>query len=439
MKHITALFTILSVCLTISCSQTDKNAYSWDKDLQHRYAVDFSHTREDVKSYIKRYIPDVTDEQIDSWTESGILESMEIDGQTMYFNRTAPNLFRVDPVCKAIKAAQTEAEPFLGEDNYREVVAEAAKTGNILVAPKHMRIEYSISVDADAVPAGETVRCWLPYPRRDVERQKDVKFISASESNYILADAAEPHSSLYMEKKAVAGEPTVFTETFEYVAYADRFMLSEENVLPYDEDSDIYKEFTRERNPHMVFSPRMIALSDSLTAGLTNPYAKVKAIFDWIDANFPWAGAREYSTIENIPEYVLDVRHGDCGQQTLLFMTLARIAGIPTHWQSGFQVIPGDDNLHDWCYVYFEGHGWVPLDMSRGIMHSMEEECRYFNLGSMDSYRLIVNNDYGRDFVPAKKYPRSETVDFQRGEVEWAGGNLYFDLWSYDMKIEYLD
>ena len=43
------------------------------------------------------------------------------------------------------------------------------------------------------------------------------------------------------------------------------------------------------------------------------------------------------------------------------------------------------------------------------------------------------------DLVPEKKYPRSETVDFQRGEVEWEGGNLYFPQWSYHMDIDYLN
>lgn len=38
-----------------------------------------------------------------------------------------------------------------------------------------------------------------------------------------------------------------------------------------------------------------------------------------------------------------------------------------------------------------------------------------------------------------KIYPRSETVDFQRGEVEWEGGNLYFDQWNYQFDVEYLD
>ncbi len=48
---------------------------------------------------------------------------------------------------------------------------------------------------------------------------------------------------------------------------------------------------------------------------------------------------------------------------------------------------------------------------------------------------MIVNNDYGCPFYPAKQFPRSETVDFQRGEVEWAGGNLYFDQWRWKLEV----
>ena len=52
---------------------------------------------------------------------------------------------------------------------------------------------------------------------------------------------------------------------------------------------------------------------------------------------------------------------------------------------------------------------------------------------------MTVNQDFGMDLYPAKTYPRSETVDFQRGEVEWEGGNLYFPYWNYDMDITYLN
>src|SRR3712207_7587399 len=52
-------------------------------------------------------------------------------------------------------------------------------------------------------------------------------------------------------------------------------------------------------------------------------------------------------------------------------------------------------------------------------------------------FRSIDNE--GKAFDGSKKYPRSETVDFQRGEAEWAGGNLYFDQWSWNIDIKYID
>jgi transglutaminase-like putative cysteine protease len=156
---------------------------------------------------------------------------------------------------------------------------------------------------------------------------------------------------------------------------------------------------------------------------------------------FPWASAREYSTIPNIPEYVLANRHGDCGQVALLFITMARAAGIPAKWQSGWMMHPGNKSLHDWAEAYFEGIGWVPVDQSFGRVKSSkgDDDSYFFFTKGMDAYRLIVNDDISQEFFPAKIHHRSETVDFQRGEVEWRGENLYFGRWRYNMDIEYLD
>jgi len=108
---------------------------------------------------------------------------------------------------------------------------------------------------------------------------------------------------------------------------------------------------------------------------------------------------------------------------------MCRYKGIPAHFQSGFMTHPHGNNMHDWGEIYFEGVGWVPVDQSFGGDY-------YF--GGIDSWRMVVNNDYGKALDPAKKFTRSETVDFQRGEVEWRGGNLYFPAWNWDIEIEYL-
>ncbi len=435
-----ALLIVASACN----SKKEYTAYSWESDLHRRLLADFCLTRSQVKQYIQKYIPDVTDEQMDRWEESRALECMVIDGEKRYFRNAGPNLFRLDSICVDIKLKKDGPSSGGSEDvNYNhlpEVIAASRESGEALVAPKRMRITYTLTVDTNAVPAGKIVRCWLPYPRSDVKRQTEVKFLGASQSDYLFSPAECRHSTLYMEKRAEEGRPTVFSESFEYTSRAEWHNLKPEDVLPYDTTSALYKEYTAEREKHIIFSPRLRQLAARLTEGEANPLLQAQRIFRFVNDRFPWASAREYSTVENIPEYVLDNRHGDCGMVSLLFITLCRIQGIPAHFQSGFMMHPGAWNLHDWAEVYFEGIGWVPVDQSFGIpSFARNDEERWFFLGGIDAWRMVVNQDYGMPLVPAKLYPRSETVDFQRGEVEWEGGNLYFNQWDYDMEIEYLN
>ncbi|MCI6207891.1 MAG: transglutaminase-like domain-containing protein [Prevotella sp.] len=418
---------------------TDKQ-YSWEADLHHRLLNDFSKTREQVKEYIRKYIPDVTDRQLDEWEKTGELECRVIDGEKKYFHNAAPNLFRINKECARLKAKRDtpgrDGEVTVREDNTRAVMKQAAKSKERIGDPKHFRIRYTITVKPDAVPEGETVRCWMPMPRTDVPRQKNVKLLSTSQPDFVRSPMDYAHSTVYMEKKAEAGKPTVFSEEFEFDAYGAWFDLDTAATTTYDTTSDLYKTYTSERDCHMVFTPQIRALAERLTQGAATPLAKARRIFKWIDDNFPWASAREYSTIENIPAYVLDNHHGDCGQVTLLFLTLCRSLGIPAHFQSGFMLHPGEENLHDWGEIYVPEYGWVPVDQSFGIpAYAKNEQETYFFFGGIDSFRMIVNNDYGCPLYPAKQFPRSETVDFQRGEVEWAGGNLYFDQWRWKLEV----
>lgn len=421
-------------------AQSSSAGYSWDADLHHRLAVDFNKDEKTVLEYIHRYIPDVTENQMRAWEKTGALEFRVIDGEKKYFSNAAPNLFRIDKTCRGIKQKKDGTVVSGSEKadmvNLPKIIAKAPTSENHLAEAKNIKVKYTLTVKADAVPAGKTIRCWLPFPRTDIARQQNVKLLSTSESQYQRSPAECAHSTVYMEKKAEAGKPTVFSEEFEYVSNGCWFNILSKNVKPYDTNSALYKKYTSERDRHMVFTPRLRQLADSLTAGTTNPVIKAQRIFQWVDANFPWASAREYSTIENIPEYVLENHHGDCGQVTLLFLTLCRICGIPAHFESGFMLHPGDENLHDWGEIYFEGIGWVPVDMSFGIpTYAKNDNEKWFFLGGIDSWRMVVNSDFGKQLFPVKTYPRSETVDFQRGEVEWEGGNLYFDKWNWDLEV----
>ena len=100
---------------------------------------------------------------------------------------------------------------------------------------------------------------------------------------------------------------------------------------------------------------------------------------------------------------------------------------------------PGWDNLHDWCEIYIEGMGWIPVDPSFGVQQWGKTDAeRYFYFGGIDAYRLIINTDWDAELTPTKQFERSETVDFQRGECETENRNLYFNEWRsrFTVKIK---
>lgn len=421
--------------------EMEKLALLFEAEKMERIKKDFKKSPDDILPAIKKYFPDVNNDMIKKLEEEKSLEYMIIDGEKKYFNNSVPNLFRINSEAKRRKSEvegtrQDELKTFLQKhlpQSVEKIKAAGKKIGNAV----NIKFHYTLTVNADAVPDGEILRCWLPFPREGHNRQTGIKLLSVNSDEYIIADNRNLQRTLYLEKTAKQGNPTIFQMSIEYTSYSEWYILNPDEIKSYDVNSSVYKDYTRETAPHIVFTNEIKELSKKIIGGELNPYKKLKRIFEWINNNIPWASAREYSTLDNIPQYCITNMHGDCGIKALLLITLARYNGIPAKWQSGWMMHPNKVNLHDWAEVYFEGYGWVPVDPDFGIQSSDNPEVKYFYTNGIDSYRLIVNDDYSQALFPSKIHPRSETIDFQRGEVEWQGGNLYFDKWDYEMKVEY--
>ena len=84
---------------------------------------------------------------------------MILDGEKRYFRNAGPNLFRVDSTCYDIKIAKEGTSPSGSEkvnmENLPEIISAVKKEGKAIVAPKRMRVTYTLTVDTNAVPARE--------------------------------------------------------------------------------------------------------------------------------------------------------------------------------------------------------------------------------------------------------------------------------------------
>jgi hypothetical protein len=409
--------------------------------IAERTGIDFSVSEEQVIKQINKRIGAVSANEKDNWEKKGWLEWRSINGVKMYFTRAASNLMLIRKFYENkegwLRDIATDSAMIFRLKHTQEVVNTSDNQHNP-VAPVKMTITYTLTVKPDVVPDGEIIRCWLPWPKESHPRQQEVRLLTASNPEFKIAPDSAIHRTLYMEGKAKSGTPTVFSISYSYFSYAQYFNLKSLAIAPYNRSSDIYKKYTSEQYPQIRFTPEIRRLADSITSPGDNPDEIVKKIYLWFKNNILWTGALEYSIMPDIPGYVLKNRRGDCGMQVFLFISMLRYKGIPVHWQSGWMLPPGAENLHDWCEVYYEGTGWVPVDISYDQQDSGNNAIKDFYISGIDSYRLIVNDGVSGPLHPAKQYMRSEPYDFQRGEVEWKGGNLYFEKWNYDMKIEYL-
>ncbi|MDP4115710.1 MAG: transglutaminase domain-containing protein [Bacteroidota bacterium] len=409
------------------------------KDRMNRVRLDFKKTEKDIKTALVKYYPKLSEGQIQKWEKEKSLEVMVIDGEKRYFNNAVPNLFRINKGAKETRIAkdgpiQDDLKDFLKTYLPKTVsyINKESKLGSSFT----VTLKYTVTLKKDAVPEGEIVRCWLPYPREDHERQSNVRMLNLNSDEYVLTSDKKTQRTIYLEKKTVKNEPTIFHVEYQYTSRPQLWGMNDNEIKPYKKEDDFYKQYTKEEYPHIVFTKEIKELAEKIRGNETNPYKIVVKIVDWITNNIPWASAREYSTLDNIPQYCVNNMHGDCGIKSLLFITLSRYCGIPAKWQSGWMLHPGNVNLHDWAQVFYEGVGWVIVDPDFGIQKSDDLAVRNFYTNGIDAYRLVVNDGISDQLFPVKYFPRSEPVDFQRGELEWRGGNLYFDKWDYHMDVD---
>lgn len=414
-------------------SAETKSALLFQRERMRRILIDFTVDADQAKARIRKQIPDLSDEEFARWDAAGLLEHQVIDGRTLYFNRAPSNLFRLSAEARARRQEQT---PFVdgpmeaANAHHREVRDAALAPHATDAGSRRIRVTQSLTVDADAVPAGETVRAWIPYPRVIPGQQDGIRFIESLPTAHQIAPESTLQRTVYLEKPASAGQPTKFSISYELTIHGQYHAIDPDKVVVAPLTAEL-APFVAERPPHVVFTPALREFSRKVVGDEKNPYRVAQKLFAAVD-QIPWAGAREYSTITNISDYALHAGHADCGQQTLLLIALLRLNGIPARWQSGMVYSDGDyDNLHDWGKVYLAPYGWVPMDVTTGRLDDPDPQIANFYLGGLDAYRIAFNDDYSRDLVPAKRYFRSETVDLQRGEAEWSGGNLYFDQWDY--------
>jgi transglutaminase-like putative cysteine protease len=441
-----------------------RQALEIERERLRRLRRDFPLTPAAMLEKIQDPIPDATAEDLDRWRKEGLIQWAELDGDIRYFRREPVNLFRFSEEARnrraAARATPTDetttptatvptptpaddpsAKPGRGftiNGHVADVLAARDKSDDPTVVPVRVRATHTIHVNPGVVPEGKLIRCWMPFPQ-DYRQQGDIQFLGSTPREHLIAPNGSPHRTIYLTRTApAADQPAMFQVQYEYTCAAYVPLVDPEKVEPIPAGHPLVSPYLKEQPPHLLLTPDVRKLADEIVGDETNPYRKAEKIYRWMDGEIRYASEMEYAVMPSVTEKVMATKRGDCGVQVLMFVALCRASGVPARWQSGWATRPGSWNLHDWAEFYIPPYGWLPADPSFGLRKSDDERVHDFYIDHLDSYRMIANLGFSETFIPKKQFWRSDPVDNQRGEVEWDGGNLYYDDWDYDVEVEYI-
>jgi len=429
-------------------STEEKKLIEWEIERLRRVKLDYSLTEDELFKELDESVRALTKEEFLSWQEKGYFDCLKIDGKKLFVEASVSNLFFAHPELRdrrkdeIFKKKNTEFGLKLIK-HLREIKKAVEIEENPYVLPVKVRGEMKVTPKEQFVKEGKKVRCWIPFPHV-FPLQPRAELISSYPAVSWLAQPQSLIRSAYLEDIVKKNTPLYFSIKYEYEVYSFYQKVEPEKVIPYYSDSEAVLCYLKEQSPHIVFLPKFKEFSKELLKGESNPYFIAQKIYNWISENIYYSYAREYSTLLNIPEMTFDLRRGDCGMEALLFITLCRMNGVAARWQSAWEFMDDTARMHDWAEIYLEPYGWLPVDQYMAIFamsgeHNLtqaeKEELRDFYFCGIDHFRMVANKGQNQTLYPPKNSFRSETVDFQRGEIECENTNLYFGEFNYEMKL----
>jgi len=103
--------------------------------------------------------------------------------------------------------------------------------------------------------------------------------------------------------------------------------------------------------------PRIRAQARRILGGARDPAQAAQLLLHWVARN---VAARRSGDLPSAVQ-VLERRRGDCNEHTVLYVALARAAGLPARAAAGLLYLDGRFYYHAWPEVWLGG-GWVAVD-----------------------------------------------------------------------------
>ena len=368
-----------------------------------------------------------------------------LDGEARFFGRFFDSLCKTDPFFAV--AAEKQGHHVPGSD--RKLLSESAEK---MRAQGELSVRLTVRAELELEEAlyreGALVRAYLPLPRV-TEEQSDIAVEEMSAGGQLGAEAAEQRV-VFWEERLGENHPFIVSYRFWHTErYRDVYGLAERMQAEGREEKWVEREANKQvRNAEntaengmrscvesgydsALFPPSayLCSLAAELTAGVTEPLVKAKCFYDFITKKVRYSFMPSYFCLDRMAERCAMDRVGDCGIQTLLFLSLCEAVGIPARWESGIKTEPKFIGAHDWVRFFTPSFGWRAADLSYGgsAWKRGDELLHRFYFGNVDPWRMAANaRILGEMGFPEPEF-RADPYDNQVGEMALDGRGLRYE------------
>jgi transglutaminase-like putative cysteine protease len=293
-------------------------------------------------------------------------------------------------------------------DNYRETLSLGGprSVGNTLImdvyVPKRLPFVYWQAVAYDTYQDGtwsiadnsrvlhlpDEGKLGVPYAAlREEVNQTFINFVPNSGTIYAAPEIVGSDRQIYVDHSSNSdGDFIVHSVQSRFIMrqgdqYEVTSRYSYADATSLRQASRNYPDWIEERYLQVPESitPETIALAETLTAGLENPFDKAIAIRDYLRSNIAYNDQIQAAPedVEPIHYILFDRPEAYCNYYASAMIMMLRSQGVPARFVAGYAQGEWNEetrsyrvrasNAHAWADVYFPGYGWIQFEPTAAL------------------------------------------------------------------------
>jgi len=207
----------------------------------------------------------------------------------------------------------------------------------------------------------------LALPRSEATQKLETPLTFVSPPTLVKRDNGGLKVALFRRRNVRAGQTVTVAWKTKVALYSVRHYVFPDTIGPLSAiPTTIRRKYLRNDRKYSITDPIIKKAVRQAVGRQRNPYWMARRIFRYIHKKMHYELAGGWNTAPR----VLARGSGSCSEYSFVFISMCRAAGIPARYVGSIvrrrDNASWDDVYHRWVEIYLPGHGWLPVDPSRG-------------------------------------------------------------------------